>query len=376
MQGWMNDGDMPEQFLIVDAHEDLAYNMLTFGRDYTLPAHETRRREAGTQIPTWNNGDCLIGWPDYQRGRVAVVFSTLFAAPLRRKGGDWDVLCYSDTAQARRLYRRQMDAYLRLADDHPEKFRLVGDLKTLDAVLAHWKNDPSEQHPVGLVPLMEGAEAIGEPAEVEDWWAAGLRIIGPAWVGTRFCGGTGEPGPLTPEGYALLGRMAEFGFILDISHMDELAALQALEHYPGRAIASHSNALALLKGSESNRHLSDRVIRALLERSGVIGVLPLGGFIKAGWKRGDDRAEIALAKVANQIDYLCQMAGSAHQVGIGSDFDGGYGVQSSPLEVDTIADLQKLAPLLAEKGYTPADIAAVMGENWLAALRAALPESA
>jgi membrane dipeptidase len=63
-------------------------------------------------------------------------------------------------------------------------------------------------------------------------------------------------------------------------------------------------------------------------------------------------------------------------VGLGSDFDGGYGVQSAPAEVDTIADLQKLAPMLSEIGYSSADIAAVMGENWLAMLRRCLPESA
>ena len=31
--------------LLVDSHEDLAWNMLTFGRDYTLSAAETRKRE-------------------------------------------------------------------------------------------------------------------------------------------------------------------------------------------------------------------------------------------------------------------------------------------------------------------------------------------
>ena len=66
--------------ILIDSHEDLAYNMLTFGRDYRRAAAETRQREAGTQAPL-HNGDTLLGWPDYQRGRVAVIFATLFAAP-------------------------------------------------------------------------------------------------------------------------------------------------------------------------------------------------------------------------------------------------------------------------------------------------------
>jgi membrane dipeptidase len=61
-------------------------------------------------------------------------------------------------------------------------------------------------------------------------------------------------------------------------------------------------------------------------------------------------------------------------VGIGTDFDGGFGVQSVPPELDTIADLHKLAPMLAEKGYSQADIAAIFGQNWLELLKRILPE--
>ena len=127
---------------------------------------------------------------------------------------------------------------------------------------------------------MEGAEAIGDVRELEEWWHKGVRILGPAWAGNRFCGGTGEPGPLTPAGFDLLEAMADFGYILDLSHMDEKAALQALDMYPGQIVATHANALALVTGSESNRHLSDRVISGLIERDGMIGAVPFNNFLK------------------------------------------------------------------------------------------------
>ncbi len=57
--------------------------------------------------------------------------------------------------------------------------------------------------------------------------------------------------------------------------------LQALDSYPGPIIASHANALALLKGSNSNRHLTDRVIQGLLERDGMIGIVPANSFLRA-----------------------------------------------------------------------------------------------
>ena len=376
--------------LIVDAHEDLAYNILSFGRDYTLSAGEIRQLEQGTDVPT-RNGDTLLGYPEYRKGRVAVVFGTLFAAPERYKAGFWDNQSYKDMDEAYTLYRGQMESYYRLCDDHPDKFRLIRSKRDLEAVLSPWEQkgspgveaseppaynpaDNPVDFPVGLVPLMEGAEGVRTPAELEEWWKAGVRIIGPAWSGTRFCGGTGQPGPLTTEGFALLEGMAEFGFALDISHMDEKAVLQALDSYPGVIIASHANVASLLKGLDTNRHLSDLVIRRLIERDGVTGVVPFNRFLQPGWSHSDSREQVSLQHVVTHIDYLCQIAGNAHHVGLGTDFDGGWGWQSAPFEIGTIADLQKLIPLLAEKGYSEADIEAILGKNWIDQLKRILPE--
>jgi membrane dipeptidase len=364
-----------EKPLIVDAHEDLAWNMLCFGRDYTLPAAETRQREQGSPAPLYN-GDTLLGWPEYQRGRVAVVFGTLFNAPLRRRLGEWDALCYATFDEAHALYRAQLDAYHRLAGDHPDMFRLVHTRSDLQAVLEHWQRKDTDEHPVGLVVLMENAEGVRQPAELEEWWAGGVRIIGPAWAGTRYCGGTGESGPLTLDGHALLKRMAEFGFVLDLSHMDAQAALQALDSYPLQVVASHGNALALLPGSESNRHLPDEVLRGLIVRDGVIGVVPTNSFLMVDWKNRGGREAVSIDRLVAQIDYICQLAGDARHVGLGSDFDGGFGLQSVPIEIDTIADLQMIVPRLAQKGYTETDIAAIMGQNWLDILHNNLPEVA
>ncbi len=363
---------------MIDAHEDLAYNMLNFGRDYTRPAAETRRLETagGSPAPIFN-GHTLLGWPDFRRGRVAAVFATLFAAPMHRKEGDWERTVYSTTAEARGHYSAELDLYHRLAEDHPEKFRLLHTRSDLQEVLAPWLDAGAvpDDHPVGLAILMEGAEAVGEPAELEEWWQRGVRLIGPAWAGTRFCGGTGEPGPLTREGEALLETMAALGFGLDVSHMDEQAALQALDRYPEMVIASHANAIALLKGSDSNRHLSEKLLQELLSRDAVVGVVPYNTFLKAGWRRGDNRGEVTLGHLVAQIDHICQSAGDALHAGIGSDFDGGFGLDSVPAGIDTIADLLQLAPLLEGRGYSQADIANIMGGNWQRVLEMVLPEA-
>lgn len=362
--------------LIIDAHQDLAWNMLTFGRDYTLPAAETRRREHGTQVPI-HNGDTLLGWEDYQRGNVAVVFGTLFATPVHRWKEVWDRLVYRNSEEAHRLYWQQAEQYRRFTDSSRGKFHLVENRRHLEQVLAAWQapQDPTAQpvRPVGLVILMEGAEGVRTPAELESWFEAGIRIIGPAWAGTRFCGGTHEPGGLTGAGIELLEAMQQYGLVLDVSHMDEKAALQALDRYQGRIIASHANCAALLHREGSNRNLSDEVIVRLAERKGIIGVVPMNPFLDATVP-STQRQAVPLRRVVEQIDHICQLTGSVHHAALGTDFDGGFGLQQAPAEIDTIADLQKLAPLLKEAGYTDENIAAVLGGNWAELLREELPE--
>lgn len=360
--------------IIIDGHQDLAWNMLNFQRDYVRSVAETRQQEKGSWIPD-ANGDSLLGWPEYQSGRVAVIFSALFGMPMRLKRAAWDSQVYITAQQAHKLYRRQLERYYQLVDEAPAQFRLIKTCQDLDEVIRDWEDTSKPAHPVGMVISMEGAEGIRAPAETEEWWEMGLRVIGPAWAGTRFCGGTNEPGPLTKEGYQLLESMADCGFILDLTHMDVRATLQALDTYPKGIIASHSNAHRLLRGLETNRHLPDEVIRGLIERDGIIGVNFYNGFLLPNWRPGDNRQLVTLQHVIAQIDYICQMAGDALHAALGTDFEGGFGLQSVPTEIDTIADLQKLVPLLLEKGYSPQDVSHILGGNWLRFLRQTLPET-
>ena len=361
--------------LIIDSHQDLAWNMLTYGRDYTRSVQETRRLEASTDIPD-RNGDCIVGWPEYQRGQVAVVFATLYATPARKKEAR-DTIFYADYERAHRLYRDQINVYRRLADSHPDKFSLIASTKELDSVIEAWSRPApdGEGHPVGMIYLMEGAEGIRSPHELGEWYELGLRIIGLAWAGTRYCGGTSEPGPLTDEGRKLVSAMTDYNFILDLSHMDEVAALESLDRYEGPVMATHANCAALMRGADTNRHLPDTVIRGLIERDGVIGLIPLNSFLKPGWlrKSGSRREEVPLDTFIAHIDHICQMAGNANHAGIGSDFDGGFGLQSIPPELDSIADLQLIASKLIERGYSESDAANILGGNWLRFLRKHLP---
>jgi membrane dipeptidase len=77
--------------------------------------------------------------------------------------------------------------------------------------------------------------------------------------------------------------------------------------------------------------------------------------------------------IIEAIDTVCQLTGSAAHVGIGSDFDGGFGAESIPQELETTTDLLTIADGLRERGYEEADVEAIMGENMLRKLRECLP---
>jgi membrane dipeptidase len=180
---------------------------------------------------------------------------------------------------------------------------------------------------------------------------------------------------LTHEGRELIAAMADFNFVLDLSHMDEAAARESLDRYEGPVMATHANCAALLRGAETNRHLSDRIIEGLIERDGVIGLVPFNAFLKVGWQRktGSRREEVSLDALIAHIDHICQIAGDSLHAGIGSDFDGGFGLQSIPSEMDSIADLQLIASGLKSRGYHELDIENILGGNWLRFLRRNLP---
>jgi membrane dipeptidase len=361
--------------LIVDAHADIAWNMLKYRRDYTRSAQETRRLEAGSQT-VLDNEDSALGWADYQRGQVAVIFSTLFASPIRWSTSENKSQVYKTFDEAHDLYRQQLLTYHRMTESAPDKFRLITSLRDLNLILDHWVNPSLEHgHPVGMVVLMEGAECIRDLSELQEWYELGVRLIGPAWVGTRYSGGWKEPGPLTKDGRSLLSAMADFNFTLDLSHMDEKAAIEALDIYRGPIVGTHGNCLSLLPNYNSNRHFSDRILEGIIERDGVVGVVPYNPYLKVGWTVGKNkREEVSLVHVADHIDHICQIAGDALHAGIGSDFDGGFGVQSTPPEIDTVADLQKLSALLQVRGYSEIDITNILGGNWITRLKRDLPK--
>jgi membrane dipeptidase len=148
---------------------------------------------------------------------------------------------------------------------------------------------------------------------------------------------------------------------------------EALELYTGPLWASHHNCRALVP---NQRQLDDDQIKQLIARGAVIGAALDAWMLVPGWIRGKTTPQssgVCLEHVADHIDHVCQLAGNSLHAGIGSDLDGAFGREQSPGDLDTIADIPRIADILAKRGHTPADIENIAHGNFLRVLRTALP---
>ncbi|PNY80792.1 dipeptidase [Deinococcus koreensis] len=325
--------------LVIDGHLDLAYNA-GVGRDLTLALDELRSREGpdARDIAT-------VTFGALRAGRVALTLGTLFAMPRTDTSPDG----YTDADGAYAQALAQLDRYRRWQD--AGHIRLLTPGAQVAAHLRTYAADP-DGTPLGVVLLMEGADPIRTPDDLPWWVEQGVRIVGPAWRGTRYAGGTGVPGGLTPLGGELLDAMREQRVTLDASHLAEQAFWEAVERQPD-VIASHVGARARVP---TDRHLTDDMLRAIGERGGMVGLVLYNGFLQPGWRRGDPPS--TRATLAAMLAHLGDVAGWAH-VGLGSDLDGGFGMREFPEGLDSAADLGRVADL------APAEHrAGVRAGNW------------
>lgn len=349
--------------LIIDSHLDLAWNALQWNRDLLQPAEAIRQSEVG--VPGPGRGVGTVSLPQLCQGRVAICFATLLA---RSTGHPEPHIDYASPEQAYGVARGQLAYYRALeAQGH---IRILTNPQQVTAHFTewqHWEAAPeTQQPPLGLVISMESADPILNPEQVTDWQAAGVRAIGPAHYGPgRYAGGTSTTLGLTPDGVALVREMARLGILLDMTHLADEAFWQALDLYPGLVLASHNNCRALVP---HQRQFDDRQLKAIIERGGVIGAAFDNWMLDPHWKRGQTENNVTLNDVVNHIDHVCQLAGNCQHAAIGSDLDGGFGREQSPHDLNTIADLQRIANLLHQRGYAEADIVAIMHGNWLRVL--------
>jgi membrane dipeptidase len=119
------------------------------------------------------------------------------------------------------------------------------------------------------------------------------------------------------------------------------------------------------------------MVSQLVERNAVIGVALDAWMLVPGWETGKSdpfSKGVTLELVINNIDHICQLAGNSLHAAIGSDLDGAFGKEQCPIDLETIADLQKIPPMLIKKGYSKEDVENIMNGNWIRFLMKNLPD--
>lgn len=351
--------------LIFDAHLDLALNGVDWNRDLRCDVSELRAQERGLGMTDAGRGGSTLSFPELKKGEICVCLSTLLARQEREInhsfGWTSPATCYA-MAHAHLAWHRAMEraGYLRA-------IRTKGDLKE------HFQD--CEKNPVttplGFIQTMEGADPLLVPDTVDEFHEHGLRAIGLTHYGAnRYGGGTSCEVGLATEAIPLLKRISELGMTVDVTHLSDVAFWQLLDRFDGRIHASHQNSKRL---APWQRQFSDEQYKAVIERNGVIGIAFDVIMLQPGYIRRVSEVTVTIERAVENIDIVCQLAGNTQHVGIGSDLDGGYGVEQTPRDLDLISDLQRIPDLLRKRGYVEADIAGIMHGNWRRFFSEALP---
>lgn len=351
----------------IDAHLDLSMNAMEWNRDLTRPLAEINAREQGMgDKPDRGNG--TVSLPELRKGNVGLVVATQIA---RFVAPDNPLPGWHSPQQAWAHTQAQL-AWYRAMEKQGE-LKQIWDWQDLESHLTYWNaGEDKSQKAIGYILSLEGADSIVSLDYLETAYENGLRALGPAHYGPgRYAYGTDSSAPLAQQGKDLLRKMDELGIILDATHLCDLAFWDALDHFQGPVWASHNNCRALV---DHNRQFSDEMIKSLIARGAVIGGVFDAWMLSPGWIRGESTPKernVTLATLLDHLDHICQLAGNANHIGIGSDLDGAFGKEQCPADLESIADLQKIPDLLRARGYSDEDVQKVMHGNWLRFLKKA-----
>jgi membrane dipeptidase len=348
---------------IFDAHLDLSMNALEWNRDLTWPIEEIRKSEAGmSDKPDRGKNTVTLG--EMRKGKIGICVATQIARYVKPTS---ELPGWNSPHQAWAQTQGQLAWYK--AMEAIGEMTQITNLEQLNTHLELWKS-PTSKTPIGYILSLEGADSMVTIEHLEMSYQQGLRAIGPAHYGPgTYAHGTSSEGGIGQKGKELLKKIEELNLILDATHLCDISFWETMKVYNGPVWASHNNCRKFVN---HNRQFSDEQIKELISRDAVIGIALDAWMMVPNWVRGESTPEsmgVTLTQMIDNIDHICQLAGDARHVGIGTDLDGGFGKEQTPSDLETIADLQKVPQMLADKGFKQEDINHIMHQNFISFLR-------
>ncbi len=363
--------EIARQSLIVDTHIDVPYRLREAWEDVT------RSTESGD-----------FDLPRARAGGLNVAFMSIYTpATYEQTGGGWQ------------LANELIDGVEALVARAPASMALAADTAAV-----------ARDQAAGRISLALGMEN-GTPLEgklenLKFFYERGIRYITLAHSKSNHLSDSSYDENRQWKGLSAFGRevvaeMNRLGIMIDVSHLSDAAATQAIELSAVPVIASHSSARHFTPGWE--RNMSDELIQRLAAKGGVIQINFGSVFLTAeakawfdqydqargafkdesGLEHNDDPAvkEFAsnyldlhpfpfaqLSDVLAHIDHVRDLVGVAH-VGLGSDFDG-VG-NSLPEGLKDVSMYPRLIGALLAAGYDERAIDGILGANLMRVWRAA-----
>jgi membrane dipeptidase len=364
--------------LIIDGHLDLAINALALNRNLQLPVHLIREKEKQLGwTDTQDRGKGTVAIPELKKARVGIVLATIIARydECGNKLPTLPLTGWHSPEQAYAYAQGQL-AWYRLMEERGLMKQIHTKLQ-LDNWVALWKDETISTHkkPIGFILSLEGADSIVDLSYLDEYYAEGLRAIGPAHFGPgRYAAGTHSDGSgITKIGKALLKKMASLRMALDATHLTDKGFFEAMKYFDGTVWASHQNCRKIVAGE---RQFSDEQLKLIIERGGVIGGALDTWMLHPNFQMGVDfprTLKIGMDKLIDHFDHICQLAGNTDHIAFGTDLDGLFGTEQTPYDMDTIADLPKYKKRLRRRGYSDEDLEKIFHGNWLRMFRKVLP---
>jgi len=346
--------------LIFDAHLDLAMNALEWNRNLLWPVHDIREAETGMKDKP-DRGKNTVSLEAMRKGNVGICVATQIARYVKKSN---PLPGWKSPQQAWAQTQGQL-AWYRAMEEIGEMTQISNRIQ-LKEHMELWNSSSIEKKPIGYILSLEGADSIITLGHLEKSFEQGLRAVGPAHYGPgTYAFGTDSAGGIGHKGKELLREMARLNLILDATHLCDQSFWETMTVYHGPVWASHNNCRSLVN---HNRQFTDEQIRELISRKAVIGVALDAWMMVPGWVKGlstPDAMGVTLNTMIDHIDHICQLSGNSSHVGIGTDLDGGFGKEQCPSDLESIADLQKLPGLLADRGYSQEDIENITHHNFI-----------
>jgi membrane dipeptidase len=370
--------EIHERILTVDTHSDTPSLMLRRGWDVG-ERHEPGKRRSGK-----------IDLPRMVEGALDAEFFVVYVSQGERTPEGY--------ARARKRAADLLAAIHKMTEDYPQLIELA----TSPEDAYRLEKEGKRAAFIG----MENGYPIGKDISlVKEYYDRGIRYITLCHSSDNdICdSSTDELNPedngLSDFGKEVVAECNRLGIMVDVSHVSDKSFFDVLKMTKAPVIASHSSVRSVC---DHPRNISDEMLKALASNDGVIQICFVSSFVKkakpnperekalaelrekyGSWSKVQDESTLekmedeytdiyekypsdgaTVKELVDHVDYVVKLIGIDH-VGIGTDFDGGGGVEGC----DDVSELPNVTTELLRRGYSEEDIRKIWGANIMRVFR-------